>query len=529
MPLPRHLKGLITRIGHSLPFFPRFNRAKTAVVTLDATQPIFTVSPYYLSYSIDISVLVGGFWWEGSMGVRKGLGTLRVPPLDLNNKKLDRLVDALGPAYIRVGGSEADKIVYFEQLEAGKNELVLTKPMWDQLHGFIQRNNLALVFTFKYGLFNRQAHGEWDGIEIQKLLEYSNQKGYKIAVCELGNELNAYWAFHGVTAQPSAKNLAIDYSTFAKLIKTSLPEAKIMGPGSAFWPKLGETLKPLSNLSKKFLANLDFEIDIVSWHYYPFQSRRSPIRTRTATLRSLLSPKSYGYFTKYAEQLRNWRDRFQPQADLWAGETGSAQCGGQPQLSDRFASCFWWADQLGQGAALGQKVMIRQSLIGGDYGMINRLTIKPRPDYWVSWLWARLMGTEVYAVSCSHKRLRVYCHQHPNRKHKTVLFINSSRFNVDTQLNQLGEIGTTAKIVDRYVLTASSITANKIFINNKKAKFRKGKVNLSDFNQFHQGNSPLEPHDKIKNNIDRKKSEQAQGVNLSILPHSISFYVINHQ
>ncbi|WP_083608240.1 glycoside hydrolase [Teredinibacter haidensis] len=450
---------------------------KPALIALVEPEPVETVDARYLSFSIDISVLAGGFWWEGSNGVRRGLGTLRVPPLDLNSKKLDRLVRALGPSYLRVGGSEADKIHYFESDERGLEVLVLSKKMWDSLHQFIQRNNLKFTFTFKYGLFKRKQQGEWTGTEIQKLLQYSKEQNYTIDVCELGNELNAYWAFHGLRSQPGAKDLAHDYATFTQLVRRYYPNIRICGPGSAFWPILGETIKPFSNITKKFLESLRTELDIVDWHYYPFQSERSPVRTRTATINRALSSKSFETFGHYSKQLRHMRDIHQPEAELWTGETGSAQCGGQPKISDRYTSCFWWADQLGQGARLGQKVMIRQSLIGGDYGMIDRLTLKPRPDYWVSWLWGQLMGEDVYEVASQTPDLRTYCHKHKTSEDLCLLAINISEQNITLNAHGFGPV------VATYALTAKKLTAKKLFINGMRPEFKKGEVSLDDFPQ----------------------------------------------
>ena len=444
---------------------------------LHTEQALHTVDPSYLSFSIDISVLAGGFWWEGSMGTRRGLGVLRVPPLDLNATKLNRLVAALGPAFVRVGGSEADKIHYFDSDEQDSDVLILTKETWDNLHQFIQRNHLKFAFTFKYGLFKRKQHGEWSGTEMQKLLHYSVQQGYRIEVCELGNELNAYWAFHGLRSQPRAKNLAQDYTTFTHLVKRYYPNIRVCGPGSAFWPRLGETIKPFSNITEKFLETLQIELDIVDWHYYPFQSERSPVRTRSAIINKTVSVNALNTFSQYSKSLRQWRDQYQPNAQLWTGETGSAQCGGQPKFSDRFTSCFWWLDQLGQGAVMGQNVMIRQSLVGGDYGLIDRLTLKPRPDYWASWLWTQLMGETVYALESHTPTLRGYCHQHKTSSGLCLLLINLS------SKPRALEASLTAKATASFTLTAKKLSAKKVLINGVKPRFNKGAVALSDFPQ----------------------------------------------
>ncbi|WP_249422234.1 glycoside hydrolase [Marinomonas lutimaris] len=464
---------------------------KSLVVNLNSTTPITTIDPRYLSFSIDISVLAGGFWWEGSKGTQCGLGTQRVEPLNLQQDKLDLLVKALGSAYVRVGGSEADKVRYFTSTPPSTNSnspsnrnspanrnsdaLIITQEMWHQLHDFCQRNDLDLMFTMKYGLFERRQQGTWQATEVKKLLEYSQAHGQNIDICELGNELNAYWAFHGLTSQPSARNLAKDYDTFIRCVRQCSPDSKVAGPGSAFWPRIGEAIKPLSNISAPFLGYLEEPLDIVDWHYYPFQSSRSPVKTRAATIKNILSPSSLMDYERYSKQLEKLRDQYQPRAQLWTGETGSAQCGGQAKLSDRFVSCFWWADQLGRGAKIGQKVMIRQSLIGGDYALINRQTLKPNPDYWVSWLWGKLMGERVFDVQSNDPFVQIYCHSAKKEGKCTLLIINMS---ANPKILHCNGFGSKKR---RFEITADSLTSKKIRINGLKPKFKNGKVKLSDF------------------------------------------------
>ena len=447
------------------------------VIDCECEQPFTEVSEYYLSFSIDISVLAGGFWWEGSQKIRAGLGVLRIPPLDLGRNKFNCLTAGLAPAYLRVGGSEADKIHYLECPNDDKDALLLSAHIWDGLHQFLQRHQLKLYFTAKYGLFRKSEHGAWHGLEMRSLLEYSASNGYQIDVFELGNELNSYWIFYGLNAQPRAKQLADDYQTFSGLVKQYYPEAKIAGPGSAFWPKLGETVKPLSNISEQFLRSLNIKLDIVDWHYYPFQSKRTPIRTRTATAKRFLSPASFSDFSNFSQRLSKLRDTFQPQADLWTGETGSAQCGGERKLSDRFYSCFWWADQLGQGALHGQKVMIRQSLIGGDYGMIDRLTLKPRPDYWVSWLWKRLMGHHVFVAKCRQARIRCYLHQHLDGDRFTLLIINL------TSQTQTPVIRGLERLKQQFALTAKTLRSRKVTINGLRPRIMNPDLSLEYFSK----------------------------------------------
>lgn len=459
-----------------------FRRAITSrarpinTIKLEQAAPVHQVDERYLSFSIDISLIIGGQWWEGSDRSSRGLGTVRVPPLPLDHPKLSQYVKHLSPAYLRVGGSEADTIHYFCSQELpNEKEPELSEAIWNRLIQFIKEHELKFMFTFKYGAFDRKQHGNWNGADCAALLQYTQQRGVNIDVCELGNELNAYWAFHGLSAQPRAKQLVLDYQRFINQVRLLSPQSRIAGPGSAFWPFLGETIKYLSNITPAFLEELSGQLDIVDWHYYPFQSQRSPIRTRSARIERLLDPRSLKDFEVYSKQLENYRRAFQPQAELWTGESGSAQCGGQPKLSDRFASCFWWADQLGRGARLGQKVMIRQSLIGGDYGLLQRESLKPNPDFWVSWLWKRLMGQQVYSVSSQNPELIVYCHGGHKSNRMTLLIINMT--NKPHRL-KFQSFGAPKK---RFELTADKLTSKKVLINGVIPKFRKGKVRLKDF------------------------------------------------
>lgn len=447
-----------TRVRRSKRILKVDQSCRKAEVAFHPAYPIRQVDPMYMSLSIDISVLAGGYWWEGSQAVKRGLGVTRIPALDLQQVELNRYIAALAPFYLRIGGSEADKVAYLEQ--SSNDGLLIGEQQWNALHQLLHRHQLKLFFTAKYGLFNRKQHGYWDCQEFDELLQHSKANGHTLDVVELGNELNAYWIFHGLTAQPGPKKIARDYNTFAEMVRRYYPEAKICGPGSAFWPKIGEAGAPFSNLTRSFLAEIESKnIDIIDWHYYPFQSRRSPVRTRTATREAMLNPRSFDAFAKFTHTLTRWRDEYQPHAELWTGESGSAQCGGQEGLSDRWISSFWWADQLGQGAQLGQQVMVRQSLVGGEYGLLDRETFKPRPDYWISFMWSNLMGHMVVPVMTDDPALRVYCHTSRDGKSKTLMLINLSPSMRKVSCSSVG------RVTNQYELNADKLEDSDIYIN----------------------------------------------------------------
>ncbi|MCX5997808.1 MAG: glycoside hydrolase [Chloroflexi bacterium] len=346
------------------------------------------------------------------------------------------MAQALAPAYLRIGGSEADKIYYAMQDTSGFQpnappgyKSVMTAKQWDNVNGFATRNGLQLVFTLNAGPASRKADGSWDGTNATELLKYTAEHGYRVALWELGNELNIFWFVHGMKAQVSPQQYDKDLSAARALVKQYMPSSHFSGQGSAFWPLLGEPLSLFYGYMPQYLARSNDKIDLVSWHYYPQQSRRGPIASRRAFPSRLLDPKNLDEAKHWADQIKQWRDRYAPGKPIWLGETGNAQFGGEPGLSDVYLGGLWWMDQLGLLARAGHDTVVRQSLTGMNYGMIDDADLAPRPDYWNSLLWKRLMGTRVYDVKVGGDpsgKLRAYAHSGAGDDHGslTVLLIN---------------------------------------------------------------------------------------------------------
>uniref|UniRef100_A0A914CX53 Uncharacterized protein n=1 Tax=Acrobeloides nanus TaxID=290746 RepID=A0A914CX53_9BILA len=93
----------------------------------------------------------------------------------------------------------------------------------------------------------------------------------------------------------------------------------------------------------------------------------------------------------------------------WNSETAIDWCSCAKGYSDTFLAGFLWLDKLGLSALYGMEMVLRQCLYGAYFGILNHEN-KPRNDYWLSFLYKKLVGTQVYGVSFNlvEPKLRLY-------------------------------------------------------------------------------------------------------------------------
>lgn len=409
------------------------SRQVSVTVSEDSAQQK-TVSPRFLSFAVDTGQMAGGVFWDPSAEGTSTSGSKKVDPYDFTRPKLRRMAKELSPAYVRIGGTAADE-TYYDMSDKPVTEapehykFVLTKAMWDNFHDFVQELGFRVLFTLNAGPGPRDKDSVWQPDNAKTLLQYAKSKGTPVDVWELGNELNGYKLLLGLTLDGAGYTR--DLKAAKALIQQETPGAKLAGPSCAFWPVLGDFASFYTN----FMPVGGNVLDIVTWHYYPQQSRRCPTASRRATPDLMMKPENLAELETWADVIHKARDEHAPKATIWLGETGNAQCGGEPDVSDAFVGGFWWLDQLGRVARRGQQVVIRQTLSGSDYGLINDQTLKPNPDYWNSLLWKRLMGDKVMPVKLStdseaHLMAYAHCSAQPAKAPKgsvTVLLLNVHR------------------------------------------------------------------------------------------------------
>lgn len=400
---------------------PRESGRRVEVVT---GEVVGSVDPRFLSVAIDVAQVVGGVFWDPDGG-QSTIGDVRRPPWDFSDPTMRALAAPLAPALLRIGGSAADLTWYATEADAGAlprgYSMVLTRDQWNQAHDFARVAGFDFFFTLNDGPGPREPDGGWNDAQARTLMGWAAQAGQPVAVWELGNEINGYPFIHtDPFFRLSGARYADDVRRARRLVDDLSPRSKLAGPSSAYWPIQGE----INPVMADFLEAGGPLVDIVTWHYYPQQSRRCAVATRLAGPEVLLSPGALDEGRKWAAVVDQASARSAPQAQVWLGESGNAQCGGEPGVSDSFVSTLWWLDELGAMARRGHQVVVRQTLSGSDYGLIDEATRAPNPDYWASVLWKRLMGTRVLKVRSDDPFVRAWAHCATSGPSATLLLIN---------------------------------------------------------------------------------------------------------
>lgn len=459
-------------------------RAQAVSVNPAKMPRIETVDQRFASYNIEMAEVTGGNFWKpyGS----KGSARARVaqsgqspstpvgmdanmyqyrPPIDLTNSRLRKLAAALGPAYVRVSGTWANS-VYFADSDSPPAKApagfsgVLTRKEWKGVIDFVHAVNGQLVTSFATSPGTRNAQGVWTPKEASAWLAYTKSIGGRIAATEFMNE-PTYAAMGGAPKGYNAADYARDIAVFRPWLKQNSPGTIFLGPGSVgegpFAMDMGETLH-----SENLLRATGPVFDVFSYHLYAAASERCAIlgaKVQT-TAAAALSEEWLSRPQKIDEYYANLRDRFEPGKPLWITETADAACGGNPWAST-FLDTFRYLIEHAGLARRGVKVIMHNTLASSDYGLLDQNTFEPRPNYWASVLWHRLMGTTVLDPQVSvAPNTYVYAQCLEGRRGGVALLV----INTDRQRSFDLNLPTAS---ERYTLTAKQLESSTVELNGK--------------------------------------------------------------
>ncbi|KAH9331785.1 hypothetical protein KI387_003893, partial [Taxus chinensis] len=263
--------------------------------------------------------------------------------------------------------------------------------------------------------------GAWNSSNARNLIQYTVDHGYKIDAWEFGNELSRI----GIGARVDVEQYAADVIELDRILKEiykkSHDKPLLVAPDGFFDSTWFRAL--LQGTGRNV-------INAVTRHIYNLGEGRDKNLTE-----KILNP---SYLDKEATKFRKMQAivrKYGPWSSSWVGESGGASNSGRHLVSDAFINSFWYLDQLGMSSTFDTKVYCRQSLIGGNYALLNVTTFESNPDYYSALLWHRLMGRNVLSTNFTGPTyLRSYAHCAKKDTGITLLLINLSN---DTSIDIL--------------------------------------------------------------------------------------------
>ncbi|XP_059644837.1 heparanase-like protein 1 [Cornus florida] len=397
-----------------------------AIIVVNGTKAIANTDPDYVCATMD--------WWprEKCNYNHCPWGNSSVINLDLNHPFLAKAIQAFKPLRIRIGGSLQDQVLYdignlrspchpFQRKKGGLfgfSRGCLHMDRWDELNRLLSKTGARVTFGLN-ALHGRHLtkkelwEGIWDSSNACDFINYTISKGYQIDSWEFGNELSGKGIGAHVFAEQYGKDLIHLKAVISELYKNSQSKPLLVAPGGFYDKGWFDKLLQVSGPDV---------VNVMTLHLYNLGAGVDP-----HLVQKILDPH---HLSEVSVTFRNLSETIQtkgPWSSAWVGESGGAFNSGGRHVSDTFVNSFWYLDQLGMAAMYSTKVYCRQTLIGGNYGLLNRTTFVPNPDYYSALLWHRLMGKEVLAVNTSSSPyLRSYAHCSKGRAGVTLLLINLS-------------------------------------------------------------------------------------------------------
>ena len=386
-------------------------------VTIDPAVAAGELDERYIGFALDTAQITGGKWWSVGVDERR---PARTP--DLESPKLRRLAAALAPSTLRIGGTDCDGAYFCPdegdcELPPSYREAFLdrenrrasffTHEDIRRVADFAEAVGATVLFCLNMGSGPRDpVSGAWTSDNARALIRYARSlpNGHVFDVWEAGNEVNVISYHFDVPVWITPQRFACDLVTLRALVDEEDPGAPISAPGSYIHP-----FWEIGNFTPRLMPLVGDTVDILTWHLYATQSERCGeeglvYRPFPATRENLFDEAVIARHRRFARGVVA-AGRGLP---VWNGESASAQCGGQRGVSDTLLDALWTADWLGVMAEEGSRRVIRQTLVGSDYGVIDPHTYDPRPTLLALALYRRTVAR--YRLETTVDRTRIKAH-----------------------------------------------------------------------------------------------------------------------
>ncbi|CAA0837654.1 Heparanase-like protein 3, partial [Striga hermonthica] len=356
--------------------------AEDNVVTIDEASVIASTDEDFICATLD--------WWppEKCDYGKCSWGSASLLSVDLKNPIFFNAVKVFSPLKIRLGGTLQDKVFYqtthnhkncfpFRKVEGemfGFTEGCLSLSRWDELNLLFAKSGAVVIFGLNAlrgkKINNNVATGLWHYKNAESFIQYTVEKGYNIYGWELGNELCGN---HAIGVGIDVVEYAYDTIALHNLIQDLYKNVRMMKPvviaPGGFFDKDWYT---------QFIAKTDGSLNVITHHIYNVAGGDNP-----DILSRILNPSALNDESIVFRELRDAISFSQnPAVASWVGEGGGVWNSGRDKVTNTFVFGFWYLDQLGKASIYGTRTYCRQSLIGGNYGLLNTNTFVPNPDYY---------------------------------------------------------------------------------------------------------------------------------------------------
>lgn len=458
-------------------------------LTPSTMKPIGTIDERYQSYNVEMLEVTGSKFWKSYEAIRKaavsggskgeaqsgdapvgmdpGLYQYRLP-LDLANKRLRAMAQALAPAYMRISGTWANT-TYFANTDSSPKEPpqgyggVLTHQQWLAGIDFSRAVNAPIVTSMPTSEGTRGPDGLWQPDQARRWLAFTKAHGGTVAAVEYMNEPTLA-AMGGAPKGYDATAFGRDYRVFNACMRKEFPDTKLLAPGSvgesyADWAVAVGGYGDQATLPAADLAASTTDADEFSYHHYGGGSQRCEDQGFQTTPDQALSEDWLGRTDQTLAYYRDVRDKNMPGKPFWNTETADTACGGNP-WAGTFLDTFRYLDQLGRLARQEVNVIFHNTLVASDYGLLDENTFEPKPNFWGALLWRRLMGTTVLDTGFANRAgIHVYAHCLRDVPGGVAMLV----LNTDRQKTRSLNLPVAS---NRYTLAAANLTDKTVSLNS---------------------------------------------------------------
>lgn len=433
----------------------------------DALPALREMDKRLVSYNIEMTEVTGGTFWKSYTPEQvdgtepfppiedwSDMGNLQqwFDPIDLYNPRLRKMAKALGTAWVRVSGTWANKTYY--DFDGHCNGVVpkgyqnlLTEAQWKGVLDFVKSIDAKLLVSVANCPGNHSAEEPWNPEQARLLFEYSRNYGTPIDAAEFTNEPN----IPTMSGQPvgyTAEQFGRDHNLFVYFMRENFPETLIVGPctvgdfnmfaadesqskGDIFGGGLAVGFETWT--TEQLMEAFTEKMDVFSYHYYNGVSERGATMGGHWPVEKTLTESYLAIAGDCARFYAPRRDKYVPNGQMWVTESGDAGGGGNTWAST-YLDVPRTLNELGEFCTVTDGVIFHNTLASSDYGLLEPGTFLPRPNYFATLLWTRLMGSTVYDTGiAAGEGTHVYAHSRKDGLPGLVyLVINNSETETTT-------------------------------------------------------------------------------------------------